>query len=80
MNPSRLISFFACLTLALSGAARAADTGDVLKEKGLSKSGAVYVLPDETPVLEGIKELRATKLQADKDVRQSVLGASRSRP
>jgi aspartyl protease family protein len=62
---------FAALVLCLAGghllAAEAAK--DVLKERGLTKAGDLFVLPDETAVLDGMKALRVTKAEADKEVR-----------
>ena len=46
---------------------RAADATDALKNAGLSKSGEAYVLSDETTVIGKMKDLRATKVQADKE-------------
>jgi len=59
----------ACAVLVASTVARSADPADLLKDAGLTRSGDVYVLPDEAPVLEGIKSLRVTKVQADKESR-----------
>jgi len=47
----------------------AAQAKDPLKEAGLTKAGDRFVLADEAPVLEGMKALRATKLEADKETR-----------
>ena len=41
-----------------------------MKDAGLAKSGDVYALADETPVLDGVKALRLAKVQADKESRQ----------
>lgn len=72
MSLSRRLSLLACVAIAGWGAAFAADapaTGDVLRDRGLTRSGAAYVLADEAPVLAGMKALRATKAEADKEVR-----------
>jgi aspartyl protease family protein len=55
--------------------ALAVDSGakDPLTDAGLTKSGNVYVLSDEAPVLDGIKALRVTKAAADKETRARTL-------
>jgi clan AA aspartic protease (TIGR02281 family) len=71
MSSSRLIVLIvACVALTAWAPAFAADA---LKDAGLSKSGSVYVLPDEAPVLDGIKALRLTKTAADKETRARTL-------
>jgi clan AA aspartic protease (TIGR02281 family) len=47
----------------------AADAKDPLADKGLTKSGTAYVLPDEAAVLDGMKALRDAKAAADKEVK-----------
>lgn len=56
-----------CAGLLGSTWARAADAKDPLKDAGLTKAGDYYVLPDETAVIDGVKSLRATKVDADKE-------------
>jgi len=60
-----------CTILLGCAAAFAADAGpkDPLKESGLTKGTGAYVLADEAAVLDGMKALRATKAEADKEVR-----------
>ncbi len=74
MNSGR---FFVAVLLAVALAAPAlavgTGAGDALKDAGLSRSGNVYVLSDEMPVLDGIKALRLTKTQADKESRARLL-------
>jgi clan AA aspartic protease (TIGR02281 family) len=75
MTSSRRFSLIGCVALLLAGvsshALRAADApvADPLKEAGLTKVGTVYVLPDETAVLDGVKTLKATKVAADKETK-----------
>jgi len=58
---------------ALAAFTLAADAADPLKDAGLTKSDNVFVLPDETPVLDGIKALRLTKTAADKESRARLV-------
>ena len=71
MNPMRITGAVVCVALLSCGVALAADAGpkDVLKEQGLTRSGNAFVVPEEAAVLEGMKSLRTTKAEADKEVR-----------
>lgn len=62
-----VVALFIFLIAGSSFAAEAAK--DVLKEQGLTRSGDIYILNDEKPVLDGMKSLRAIKADADKEVR-----------
>ncbi|HZL35563.1 MAG TPA: retropepsin-like aspartic protease [Tepidisphaeraceae bacterium] len=66
-----MLAFVSCLALLVLGStcANGAAAGDALKDKGLTHSGGAYVLPDETQVLDGMKELRKTKKLADAEAR-----------
>lgn len=56
-----------CAALVGSMRVRAADAKDSLKDAGLTKAGDYYVLPDEAAVVDGVKSLRSTKADADKE-------------
>ncbi len=70
-----IVPAIVCAALTACLPAFAADTGnkDPLKDAGLTKAGNVYVLPDETAVLDDIKALRTTKAAADKETRARLL-------
>jgi len=72
MNRRYPVWIVACLALAAQVVVLAAEAGktDLLKDAGLTRSGDVYVLGDESAVLDGIKFLRQTKLRADKETRE----------
>ena len=66
-----ILGIVAVFTLAAWSTAYAVDTAapDTFKDAGLEKSGDVYVLSDEAPIVAGVKELRLTKVQADKEAK-----------
>ncbi len=59
MRPDRPVGLLMVFALLGSATARGADPAAVLKEKGLTKSGTVYLIEDEKPVLEKLKEVKA---------------------
>jgi clan AA aspartic protease (TIGR02281 family) len=69
--PAKRFSVLVCLASVLAFLSvqrtRAADYADALKNAGLSKSGEVYLLADETTAIAKMKDLRTTKVQADKE-------------
>ncbi len=66
-----ILGIVAVFTLAAWSNAYAVDIAapDTFKDAGLEKSGDVYVLSDEAPIVAGVKELRLTKVQADKEAK-----------
>ena len=76
MNPIRTRGCLGiCVSLVVCINVFAADTGgnSALKEAGLTRTGDVYVLPDEQAVVDGVKVLRASKVQADKETKARKL-------
>lgn len=69
MNRRYLAWIAACVAVFASVSVSVAAEKDALKEAGLTRSGDVYVLADEKPVLDGMSSLRKTKLAADKETR-----------
>ena len=63
------------VALALGHVAGAADLAskDPLAAAGLTKAGNAYVLADEAALLEGMKALRAKKVEADKETKARQL-------
>ena len=71
MGLHHLPTALTCIVLAAAGVVLAADAGktDALKQAGLSRAGDTYVLADEAAVVDGVKSLRQTKLEADRETR-----------
>ena len=59
MRPDRSVGLWLVSVFLGATTAGAADPASVLKEKGLAKSGTTYVIEDEKPVLEKMKEVKA---------------------
>lgn len=75
MTSNRVLPVIALLALLSAGAATppppVAPVGakDPIKDAGLTKGVAAYVLPDEAAVLDAVKALRTAKAAADREVR-----------